>query len=501
MTALIPIATVLATVFLLPLGLQAQERGEGTSPSEVVTPNDAGVVSSVCGKSFGTLFNLEPRTDARAQFGQTVDFLPNRVAAGVDLVVGGATDSRFGSGYYVSRDADCAPEFEGSLPGGRGGPVVAADPTRNIFFMLTLPSPDVLHVFRSPAATLLNATACPAGTHTAAQTATCWPTQISLATLIVSPDKAHLAVDERTTGTGAGDVYIAYGERSIPPDIQVIKLVACTNTLSSCSAPLVLSGGDTDAHFAHVAVQPDGDVTLTWINVADVDPPTFQIKYRACTPAGAPTAPTCGATSLVHTETQALFGLLAAQDFDIATYPKHDHRVDANGTETYVVWDRCKVALLDGRICPDADVVMKASNNNGSTWSALTCVSCAAQDQFFPWIRTDRSRHIVNIAYLSSGGDATFHHRLAPFLVHINPGGATPDPVEPHQLVTLQNDPSGNPFHARAGFSDHVGVAARGTGVDGQSRAYIHSTFNNIQGTYNGVQAPEPNNHLSRFDY
>jgi hypothetical protein len=66
--------------------------------------------------------------------------------------------------------------------------------------------------------------------------------------------------------------------------------------------------------------------------------------------------------------------------------------------------------------------------------------------------------------------------------------------------VTLQNDPSGNPFHVGV-FGDHLGVAARGTGTDGQSRAYIHSTLNNIQGTYNGVQVPEPNNHLSRFDY
>ena len=65
-----------------------------------------------------------------------------------------------------------------------------------------------------------------------------------------------------------------------------------------------------------------------------------------------------------------------------------------------MVWDRCKVPLLAlGLVgtCPDADVVMKGSNNNGLTWSALANVNVSNQDQFFPWIRTDRSRNIVNI--------------------------------------------------------------------------------------------------------
>src|SRR5439155_413435 len=129
---------------------------------------------------------------------------------------------------------------------------------------------------------------------------------------------------------------------------------------------------------------------ITYIN----DVGSFEIKYVRCTPGGAPSTPSCAPAVLVHNETQPLpfGGFLGAQDFRIATYPKHDHRVDANGTETYVVWDRCKVPLLAiGLVgtCPDADVVMKGSNNNGVTWlpAVPAVVNTSAQDQFFPWIK------------------------------------------------------------------------------------------------------------------
>jgi hypothetical protein len=225
----------------------------------------------------------------------------------------------------------------------------------------------------------------------------------------------------------------------------------------------------------------------------------------------------CGAESLVHLETQPLRETagdnpdltagrvgLSVHPFPVFTYPKHDHRMDANGTETYVVWERCKVALLFERLCPDADVVLKASSNDGATWSPLTCLGCGAQDQFFPAIRTDRSRQIVNIAYYSSGSDSTFQRRVRVLLAHINPGASTPDPVtDHHTITTLLNDLSGDflAMEHRSGIGHSIGVAARGTGVDGQSRAYVHYTYNNIQGVYNGQRVPDPNNHLSRFDY
>ncbi len=298
----------------------------------------------------------------------------------------------------------------------------------------------MIAVFRTTGATLLSTTACPSGTHKRRRPrppggAGVLLADTDLGNAVYSP---HLAVDERPSGPGAGNVYVM--ARYLFERTPSIRLAALT----------------------------------------------------------------CGPIRLVHTETQALAARrLVAQHFSVDTRPQHDHQVDANGTETYMVWARCKVATftdLSGRsVCPDADVVMKASNNNGATWSALTCVSCGANDQFLPAIKTDHSRNIVNIAFYASGGDATFQYRLRVYIRHIHLGGATPDPTEAHQITTILDDPSGDPL--QGGFGIAIGVAARGTGVDGQSRAYVHYTYHNIQGIYHDVQVLEPNNHLSRLDY
>src|ERR1700680_3564914 len=95
-----------------------------------------------CGAALGTKFNLEPAANAVPQQFETVDFIPNRIATGHDLVVTGAFDSRGATfappgsgsahwdgsvgGYYVGRAsaAGCQPVFEGGLPpitaGGNG---------------------------------------------------------------------------------------------------------------------------------------------------------------------------------------------------------------------------------------------------------------------------------------------------------------------------------------------------------------------------------------------
>ena len=67
---------------------------------------------------------------------------------------------------------------------------------------------------RTTAATLLNATACPAGTHTAAQAATCWPTRRFISEAAFGGCTVPALVDSTLrsmsgrAGTGAGNVYL-----------------------------------------------------------------------------------------------------------------------------------------------------------------------------------------------------------------------------------------------------------------------------------------------------
>jgi hypothetical protein len=513
-----------------------------------------GTVSSACGTASGTRFNLEPRVNPVPQNETSVDFLPGAGVSGADLVVGGANDFRqltsgsgtpgdfrgvFGltnqTGYYVHRDgADanpCAADFEGGLPSltnpgtgatlvGVGDPVVAADATRKVFFLADERvgqgegSDSAIAVFRSTPSVLTNAALCPSGTQSEASARQCWPTSIlvDLGSISTTFDiRPSLAIDERPdgSGVGAGDVYVT-GTRSSGGSIFI---AACRSDLSACSSGVAISGSDL-ADLPHVAVRPDGGITATYAvySTFPEHPGKADIKWVTCAPKGAPNAPSCAAPTLITTETQALpynpfgggAGLEAVQSV-MHTFPKHSHRRDSNGIETYVVWDRCKVStavaypgLTFVDVCPDADLVMAASNDNGQNW-AFAVVDAGVQDQFQPSIATDLSTNIVNIAYYSSQADR-FQHQSRILLRQILPGPSTPDPVtSPQVITTVPMDPSADPFLQGIYIGDYMGLAARG--VPGGSRAYIHYTHTAAGGLYNGVRDPEENNHLSRFDY
>lgn len=512
------------------------------SPDSPLSPTEVG-----CGTSAGTRFNREPRTppDALPQNSPAVDFLLGSGLQGSDLVVGAANDFRgfFGgigesaTGYYVHRNGSdanaCAPQFEGGLPSitdratgevllAGGDPVVEADPARNAMYIadIRIGGASTIALFRSTSSNLNSTTACPPGTHTASQAQTCWPTSVEVnpkqdGSLELLP---HIAVDSRTigSGTGAGDVYIS-ALIVTPLEGNLIFLAACKNDLSACSPGAIISGADSNTEASHVRIRPDiatkpnGSVTVTYVNISEGPPPDFlpiyDIKYVTCTPAGAPAAPACSFPTLITTENQPISfrggglgnGSLATTGFTFATYPKHDHRQDQNGVETYVVWDRCKVGLIaGGGICPDADIAMAASNNNGQTWT-FGNVDVKPGDQYFPWIATDVFSNVVNVAYYSTTGDA-MNHRPKVVLAQIAPGPATPDPVSTTQtLTTIGMEPSGDFFLRDSFIGNRIGVSARGTSIG--SRAYVHYVHNVVNGIYNGAAAPEQNNHLSQFSY
>jgi hypothetical protein len=492
-----------------------------------------------CGTTTGSRFNsFEDELGARPQNEQSVDFLFNRVhtTPAQDLVMMGANDYRGfifdpllpflegGTGYYVSRGDDpCSNDFEGALPPlddplspgfpvfGQGDPVVAADPSRDAFFMADLRvsfSSTSIGLFRSSASRLVNTANCPNGLHTTADSERCWPTHTLINTLpepFVSffQDKPSMTVDERASGTGAGNVYITATEFDFSTFVSRIWLVSCNNALTACSSPVIISGTDTATQFSDVRVRPgSGIVTVTYVNSNFATfPPNVDVKYVSCSPAAAPATPSCFPAGIVANETQPLF-ILAASDFRIATYPTHDHRTESNGTETYVAWSRCKVPGVQGFICPDADVVMKASKNNGATWSALADVNADADDQFFPWVKTDRSQNVVNVLYYDNNADSGFQHRVQVKLAQIFPGAATPDVVRRTRTVaSTLNEPDGDVYLGGFFFGDYIGVAARGTGAATGSRAHVGYTANYFLGSYNGAFAPQQDNWHNQIKY
>jgi hypothetical protein len=483
---------------------------------------------SSCNAANGVRFNLEPRANATMQTEAIADFLPNRIGQNDDLIVQGANDWRGNfpsktwdnsiSGYYVhtSSKADCSVQFEGGLPSfgsgtiGIGDTVVAADPARDAFFMADTRVGDfvggVVGLFRASASTLLNPEACPHGTHRQAQAASCWMATppVALFAPNLNANLPRIAVDERATGagTGAGDVYVVAASSSI-------FLAACTNLLNCGNGQgTIISGSDSFPQFPYAQVRPDGLVTVSYIVVSSDGTPGADIKFVTCTPAGAPTPPTCTAPTLVRHLAQNLIEseaqLTTLQNFGLLvnTFPKHASRAESGGAfTTFLVYDDCLNQFAFDNpptyICLDAEVMMTFSTDNGKTWSAPVSADTASGHHFLPAITADASTGIVHITYYSAENDL-FNHAVQVFRNQITPGTTTlGTPIAVTQLTNTIDNSFNNAFL----FDWYMGAIARGNSASGQSRLYMSFDSTEVAGTYKGHPAPDANNNIIQVSY
>jgi hypothetical protein len=464
-----------------------------------------------CSSPNGARFNLEPRANALPQGLGAVDFIPNRLGAGDDLIVEVGNDSRPNlaspDGYYVHRSstADCSVQFEGGLPNftfqgnqeeAFGGMTVIADPERDVIFAADnrLGQTGGVGLFRASVSTLLNPKVCPNGTHSAAQSTSCWTVTPPLLLFPVpaafSAESPSIAVDERPTsaGTGAGDVY-AVTEVDDNTAPHSVSLIACTNSLT-CGPAIAISAGEDSQSSAYVRVRPDGAITVNYVggNI---------IKFVTCTPGGAPTPPICTAPTVV----QKLPGALAATPIDTnllpVLFPKHAIRGEAGGKfTTFLVYDICQTAL--GTECLKAEVLLTTSTDNGQTWSTPVSVDTAAGHHFCSNITTDPVTGITQIAYYSSEGDP-FRHDVRVFRNQINAGSTAPGTP---RLVTQTLDPlDGTETTLNPSITGSVGASARGTSATGTSRLYLSFTSSLVTGTYEGFSEPDLNNSIAEVSF
>jgi hypothetical protein len=512
--------------------LPAQETpvAPGNSDGIAGSPLDANTAASVpvnpdCN---GTRFNLEPRTNALPQNTESVDFLPNRVGPGVDLVVGAANDQRASLGgfdaYYVHRQgSSCGVDFEGTLSTSAIDPTVVADPARDAFFLadLFLSLSQVVEVGRTTAANLLSPTACPSGTQLNGNNPNCWPVvgiadftnpSIKQAALL----DPHMAVDPRTSGTGAGDVYVVaqYENTTKVPAVASAQIIACKNLTLTCGSPVVVSGTDTFGSFPYVQVRPDGTITIsywTFTKPFGTQPNPIDVMFVICQPQGAPKAPLCSTPTLVATSNVPGLFAPGGSGFRDSLFPKHANRLEADGKTftTFLVYDRCHSIVgspaFAAPACSKVDVVFTFSTDDGATWSMPEAVESGAGHQFFGTIRNDTSTETINIAYYSTQDDL-FLQRAKVRLRQIAAGSTVPGPA--NILTTASTDPDAGIQNLIApgglgviDFGDRIGLAAAGTGTAGQSKVYVHYTWNNVFGTFDGTAQPDQNNTLLGLSY
>lgn len=243
-----------------------------------------------------------------------------------------------------------------------------------------------------------------------------------------------------------------------------------------------------------------GKITITYVNFA------FEtIRFVVCTPHGAPAAPTCTAPTTIATEANPIISPLTDNSFRIAFIPAIANRADGTtGQTTFVVWNHCKVPEflpLGGFDCPDTDVVM-ATSTNLATFSAATAVDATTgTHEFMPAISVDPAQNITNIAYYHTPDAFHYKNTTQVLLKQIPSGSTTPGAATP--VTTSPDSPAGD---ANLGvffpeYGDYIGVAARGSGGAGNSRAYIGHTNDSRLGIYNGAMNGDSNNHMSKVTY
>ena len=473
-----------------------------------------------------TRFNREPRLNPVPQNTESVAFLPNRIGAGVDLVVGAGNDQRASIGgfdaYYVHRQGStCGVDFEGTVSNGALNPTVVADPARDAFVLsdMILSLSQIVEVARTTAANLLSSMACPGGTQLNGANPKCWPV-VGIADFTDSSVKqaalldSHVAVDPRTSGTGAGDVYVVahYENTTNVPAVASAEIIACTNLTLKCGSAAVVSGADTFGSYPYVQVRPDGLITIsywTYTQPFGTQPNTVDVKFVTCTPQGAPKAPVCSTPILVASSAAPSLFAPGDSGFRDSLFPKHAHRLEADGTfTTFLVYDRCRSIIgspsVSAPVCAKVDVVLMFSTDSGATWSAPEAVEGAGH-QFFGAISDDTSTETINIAYYSTQDDF-FLQRPKIRLRQIAPGSTTLTTASILTAVSTDPDAGVQNLVEPGGegvisFGDRIGLAAAGTGTAGESKVYVHYTWNNVFGTFAGTVQPDQNNTLLSASY
>ena len=288
------------------------------------------VTTTGCGNTTGTVMNLESATNAVGQYAPGVDFILSELGSGKDLVAEYGQDNRFEFGtfdsmaaIYVHRDGtqDCygGTDFEMSNPTitdpndhtqmmyGTTGQMIADPNPAHKQFIFADTREDTLTsgvgLWRMPASNWESTSKCPAGTLNSTQSATCAGTNgiVVFASEDNLSDSVAIAQDPRTSGTGAGDIYLV--SSSVRRLRTVILISACKATfasISDCSSPLILSGS-TSGGLPSVSVVGGGpNAGAIGISYATAAPDT--LHFLSCTPNGAPNPPTCTSSHTVTSD-------------------------------------------------------------------------------------------------------------------------------------------------------------------------------------------------------
>lgn len=206
-----------------------------------------------------------------------------------------------------------------------------------------------------------------------------------------------------------------------PPFTNQIKGVRCDARLTSCTAPILISGAQNSLQFGDVTIGPDGRVYVTWEEDNDLannfEPPE---RMRFWLRVAEPGSTTFGPLRQVANEPLNLgIADLHANDFRVATYPKNTVAMVHGRPRVFVVWDGCRARTFGDTVCEEPAIKLRYSDDAGVTWSRTQVLSVRG-DNYFPTIDTDPATGRVAVAWYSTRFDPVFHNRQDVELVSLN---------------------------------------------------------------------------------
>jgi len=260
-------------------------------------------------------------------------------------------------------------------------------------------------------------------------------------------NRPWIGADKRTTGEGAGYVYVTWTnlvdvDGDGVEDTYHILFSRSTDGAATFSAPIQVSDAENWANqFSQVAVGPDGEVYVSWING---NSPTTRILFDKSTD--------YGATFGTDMEVQS-FNQIPNLQYISRTPPSISMAVDTSG-DAYNGYIYIAYPVDPPSATDSSDIMFTRSTTGGNTWSApIRLNDDSTNDQFFPAVAVDP---------LGSFNAAWYDRRLDPgnwyidvFQTESNDGGSS------FTANTRITDTSFDP--AGAFIGDHIDIDASST--------------------------------------
>jgi hypothetical protein len=354
--------------------------------------------------------------------------------------------------------------------------------------------PNGIAVYRSDPATLRS---CPGGAD-----ASCWPVRRAVAEAapghFLDKEWMHTGV----SGTAGLVVWTTYTD--FVNDLEAplgftsasIKAVRCSADLRSCTAPILISGTDTDVQFSDVTVGPDGRVYVTWSEVigelpSDPGFPSQRFVHKLrIAPAG---STAFGPARVIAVENQPIpfGGFLQANDFRVTTYVKSEVAMVGGKARVFAVWDACNPRLEDF-VCEFPLIKLTWSDDDGATWSPPKRMSTGGVN-YFPTISADRaSNGQLALAWFTNRFDPAFNNRQDVELVTVDPRAVA---VEKRQRVTrTSNESEADPLLGGFFIGDYIEVFAH----EGNAWVHYNANYRQIQLQGEGRSVNQQDNFLAR---